>query len=333
MGPGPKYPHGGDARAQAQQQAVVGDGRARRDEERHAGLGRRHDLELVAEEVEHRSQPAARGHLVADAHRRLPPAGAAAAQPHEPVDRPLGRGWGLHGTLEHPQAAHHVQGAAHVRRNRLLLEEAASADLGGDPGHAGIGGRAAGGAADRGALALGADDERQPVGDRHRPRRLVDRRGVVDRERLERLDQVAAVQVDQRVGRRDQLGEDVVGELVRERPAGVAGEAAVEVLAVGRGDERRARAKRGQVHDRHGHDGSRQAGRVEAAHHPHNRRDRRVLAPVDAAQHAKPRAVAGAGHLEARPLQIAQRRRFEPQHAPGHSPSPRVSATMVTNVR
>ncbi len=106
---------------------------------------------------------------------------------------------------------------------------------------------------DRRALALGADDIRQAVGDRHRPGGGVDRRRVVDRERLERLDQVAAVHVDQRIGRLDQLGEDVVGELVRERPGRVAGEAAVQVLVVGRGDERRPRPKRRQVHDRDGH--------------------------------------------------------------------------------
>ena len=68
-------------------------------------------------------------------------------------------------------------------------------------------------------------------------------------------------------------------------------------------------------------------------HDPHDGRDRRVLAAVDAAQDAQPRPVVGAGHLEARPLQVAQGRRVEPQHAPGHSPSPRVRATMVTNVR
>jgi len=113
------------------------------------------------------------------------------------------------------------------------------------------------------------------------------------------------VHVDQRIRRLDQFGEDVVGELVGKRPVRIAREAAVQVLAVGRRDERRPRPECGQVHDRHRHHRSRELRRLEAAHHPDHGRDRGVLAAVDSAQDAQPRAVPGTGHLEARPLQVA----------------------------
>src|SRR5689334_11126063 len=83
-----------DAGAQPEQDAVLGDGGARGDEERHARLRRRDDLDLVAERVAHDTQPRTGPDRLAGADVRLPPAGLLRPQPDEAADellRPLGR--------------------------------------------------------------------------------------------------------------------------------------------------------------------------------------------------------------------------------------------------
>ncbi len=103
-----------------------------------------------------------------------------------------------------------------------------------------------------------ADDVAEPVGGGQLAGPVLGGARVVQRERLERLDHVAGVRVHQGIGARDELRKRVVCEPVGERPGRVAGEAAVEVLAVVGNDERAAGAERRQVQHRHRDDAAAQ---------------------------------------------------------------------------
>ena len=304
----------GDPRPKPEQDAVLGDGRARRDEERHTRLGRRHDLELLAEGIAHGAEPGAGRHRLARPDVRLPPARLLRARPDEAADEPLRALGRLDVARQHPERAKDVREPAHVRLDGLLLEEAAAAGFRGDRGNARRGGRLARRPADCRPVRLRADHVGQAVGHGHRARPLADRRLVVEGERLERLHEVAAVDVDERVGRCDQLGEDVVGQLLGVRPVRVAGEAPVGVLAVGGRDECGPAGEHGRAHDRDGDHRPREYVRVEASHEPPDGRDARVLAAVDARQDAQSRPVRGTVCLEARPLLFGQRGAVKRQH-------------------
>src|SRR6478736_4652869 len=121
-----------DAGAQPEQDAVGRDRGARRDEERHAGLGCRHDLELLAEEIAHGAEPRTGGDGLARPDVGLPPTGGPRPRPDEAADealRMLGRPDLARQHAEHAQDALET---ADVRRDRVVLEQAASARLGRD---------------------------------------------------------------------------------------------------------------------------------------------------------------------------------------------------------
>jgi hypothetical protein len=117
------------------------------------------------------------------------------------------------------------------------------------------------------------------------------------------------VHVDQGVGTRDQLGEGRVREPVGERSRRVAGEAAVEVLAVVGNDERAAGTERRQVQHRHRDDAAAQFAPLEATGPLADPGHRRILAAVHAGDDGEPRAVLGAGQLDDGYVQSGQRER------------------------
>ena len=121
---------GPDPRPEPEQDAVLRDGRARRDEERHAGLGRRHHLELLPERVAHGAEPRARGHRLSGPDVRLPPARLLGPRPDEAADELLWAVGRLDVARQHAEHAKDVPEPAHVRLDGLLLEEAAAAGFG-----------------------------------------------------------------------------------------------------------------------------------------------------------------------------------------------------------
>ncbi len=285
---------------QAEQQPVAGDGGGAGQEDDHA-VGGSGDglLERRAVQAGDGAQDLARGDLIAGRDGRRPPAGVSAAQPQEPAQQ-----GGLRGRRAvrcrggHAQVGQDGVQAAQVRVDGVPLDQAAAARLGGDRGDAGLGGGAAGGPGD-GPVRPGLlpDDVAQPVGQGQVPRGRLGRPGLVQRERLQRLDHVPAVRVDVGVGSGDQLGERRVGEPVGQRPGRVAGEAAVQVLAVLGHDERAAPPEGRDVEHRHGADAAPDLPLLQAGRPFPDRGHGHVLAAVHAGDHGQQRAVLGAGQL------------------------------------
>src|ERR1700744_5854867 len=96
------------------------------------------------------------------------------------------------------------------------FEQAAASRLGGEGGDARGGGGGAAGPAER--VGGVAHDVAQAVGPSEGLGGVAKWRVVVEGEGLERLDLVAAMQVDEQVAAVHELGEDVVGERLGERP-------------------------------------------------------------------------------------------------------------------
>ena len=209
----------------------------------------------------------------------------------------------------------HVHDAVGEQPHRRLLELSEATRLGDHCWDAGRGGRTRGHPGEATLLRLLADDVRKPERCRDSVRGVLDVRRLVDRERLERLDQITAVEIEQHVGRRDQLVEDRASECIGEAARRRAGKAAIQVLAVLRDDERGAALIRLHADNRDGQDRTGQLARVELAHHAYDRRDRRVLAAVDAADQRQAGTVRGTAGLEGRVLGGVEQRVLEPDDA------------------
>ena len=186
------------------------------------------DRDDVAESIEHAAEPIASRDRVTDVHGGLPPAGSRGARPrNRSTSRcPVSGGSGAPSSTtaarsvpRRPRTWRSTSTGSSRPRPPRLGDEAR------DPscrrGHAR-------GPPERvsGVAHHVAQPERpgQPL------RGLAHRRVVVKRERLKRLDHVAAVQVDEHIAAGHELGEDVMGEHLGERPVRVSRKGAIEGL-------------------------------------------------------------------------------------------------------
>ena len=286
------------------------------------GLGRLHRVQLLAVQVADGAEPLAGRHL-------LPGLAAASHQPATGERSHTNRrtrlwpaGGGSRSPSSTPQHPKRVLQPGNVGGHRRLVHLAAASHLGRDRGDAGRRGGVAGGAADR-LAGGGADQIAQPEGHRHRVRLLLHRRLVVQRERLQRLHQVAAVQVD------------AAHRWARSRARTAACASASEKLPSASPGKQRLRflPSSGVTNGLRARNAvtftigtatiePRSRRRVEAAHEPHERPDRGVLAAVDAGDQRHPRAVAAA-RLHQRQLDALQQPALQPQRsAIDHAASP-----------